>query len=319
MNIKQYLRDKGSVSKSGAILSLIRRVHAGIFNRIPIIYPVFKAWDALYHSKIMRIMKKVEKSSLINLNFIKKRTVSKGTFFYFWWDGIDQLPDICKKCLESLRQNSNGHDVIFLDKNNFSSFVDIPSFILEKFQRGNISITLFSDILRLFLLSIYDCIWVDSTMYFVKPIPEEAFESRFLSCNSKQITKDIHNASAIVNYHYPVYFFLSNEGFIFKDVCTILVNYWNLYEHPIDYFQTNYIFDYVIKRNTEYKHYISSMKEFCPRVEWLLPHVREKYDRKVFETIQSQTFFFKLNWKLLKDEPVCGTYLEMIKNGEKLI
>ena len=156
-----------------------------------------------------------------------------------WWDGIDNLPQICKLCYESLLNYSNGHNVIFLDKNNYSEYVKLPQFIIEKFENGSFSITLLSDIIRLYLLSTYDCVWVDSTMYFVNSIPENLYNNSFTSCNSKYITKDIHDATAIVNPHYPVYFFISNNGYIFRDVATILTNYWNNFNKPIDYFLTN--------------------------------------------------------------------------------
>ena len=316
MTIKEYLNNKKEVSKVGAYLSLNRRLHAAMYNKIFLFKPFFKLADIVYHHKVMNIIDNVVKSKdFFNCNFNRKKQIKSGSIFYMWWDGIDKLPLVCKLCYESLLEKSNGHDVIFLDKTNYSEYVDLPSFIIKKFESGSFSITLLSDIIRLYLLSTYDCVWVDSTMYFVDSIPERLYDNSFTSCNSKYITKDIHDATAIVNYHYPVYFFISNKGFIFNEVATILTNYWNNYNKPIDYFLTNYIFDYVIKNNLKYRKYIKNMEECNPRVEWLLRNIDKKYDRNEFEKIVTHTFMFKLNWKRKYKNDNNNSYYYYLLNG----
>lgn len=317
MNVKEYLKNKKEVSKTGAYLSLNRRALAALYNKCFVFKPIFKFADMLYHHKVMKIIDNVVKNdNFFECKFIKKNEITDGTIFYLWWDGIDRLPPICKLCYESLLNNSNGHNVIFIDKFNYSNYVELPDFILDKFNNGSFSITLLSDIIRLYLLSSYNCVWVDSTMYFIRPIPEDLFEKKFVSCNSKYITKDIHNATAIVNPHYPVYFFISNLGFIYKDVATILTNYWNNYNKPIDYFLTNYIFDYVIKNNSHYECYIKQMDECNPRVEWLLYNIGQKYDREKFNFIARDTFMFKLNWKREYEFDDNDSYYNYLINGE---
>ena len=287
------------VSKTGAYLSLNRRFFAGLYNKNFIFKPFFLISDIIYHKKIMSILNKVNKNCLINLNFQKKVELIDGCIFYFWWDGFEKLPEICKVCYNSLVKKNPGKEIIFLDKNNYLNYIDLPEFILKKFKNGYFSITLLSDIIRLFLLATYDCVWVDSTMFFIDKIPDSLFNLPFASCNSKKISKDIKDATAIVNNHYPVYFFISKNGFIFRDVITILVNYWNRYDAPIDYFLTNYIFDYVISKNQIYKKYIENMAECNSRVEWLLHHLDDKYDQITFKIIRESTFMFKLNWKTI--------------------
>ena len=301
MGINTYLNQKKKVSVSAAYLSLFRRGAAAIYNKISIFKPFFLIFDKLYHRKIMNVLKSVDKLKY-EYNVYKKINIEKDTFFYFWWDGFDCLPDLCRKCYESLNNHANGHKVIFLDKFNINKYIDIPNFIIDKFEKKCFSITLFSDIIRLILLSTYDCIWVDSTMYFINSIPKNAFNANFISCNSKYILKDINNATVIVNRHYPVYFFISKNGYIFKDVLNLLLKYWYKYDTAIDYFQTNFCFDYVTSFNKKYKEFIEKMDEFCPRVEWLLNNKYKTYNQDVLVEILKDTFMFKLNWKLLKLE-----------------
>lgn len=317
MKIKEYLNNKKEVSRTGAYLSLNRRILASLYNKFFIFKPFFKFADMLYHHKVMKIIDGVvNNDKFFDCVFEKKALVDDGTIFYLWWDGIDKLPPICKLCYDSLKANANGHNIIFLDKFNYNKYVDLPKFILDKFENGSFSVTLLSDIIRLYLLSTYNCVWVDSTMYFIKPIPEELFKKKFASCNSKKITKDIHNATAIVNPHYPVYFFVSNLGFIYKDVATILTNYWSIYNKPIDYFLTNYIFDYVVKSNSQYNDYIKKMEECDSRVEWLLRNIEKKYDDQKFKKITKNTFMFKLNWKRKYDTDNVKSYYFYLVNGE---
>ena len=90
----------------------------------------------------------------------------ENNVFVFWWDGFDNAPIIVKKCLESVKKYFMNAKVYEIDKNNYKKYTDIDSTILREFEKGNISIQTFSDILRFNLLKNNGGVWIDSTIYF---------------------------------------------------------------------------------------------------------------------------------------------------------
>ncbi len=83
----------------------------------------------------------------------------------FWWQGIENMPPVVKLCFDSLRIHAGNIPIYVVTKKNFREYVSFPSFIIEKFQKGNFSITHFSDILRFALLSQYGGLWLDATIF----------------------------------------------------------------------------------------------------------------------------------------------------------
>lgn len=70
-----------------------------------------------------------------------------------WLQGEENAPKLVKKCISSIRQHANGHEVIILTENNIKEYIDIPEYIIENAQRGILSRTNFSDIVRFALLA----------------------------------------------------------------------------------------------------------------------------------------------------------------------
>lgn len=64
-------------------------------------------------------------------------------------------------------------------QNNLNDYIQIPRKIMQKVEKGSLSFTNFSDIVRCMLLARYGGLWVDSTMFFVQDIPEEWFDYPF--------------------------------------------------------------------------------------------------------------------------------------------
>ena len=72
--------------------------------------------------------------------------------FVFWAQGFENAPEIVKACVSSIKENFKNHDVVLIDNSNFKTFVNIPDYILKKVENKTISLTHFSDILRVCLL-----------------------------------------------------------------------------------------------------------------------------------------------------------------------
>ena len=75
--------------------------------------------------------------------------------WFFWMQGIEEAPNVVKVCLESLKKNLTDREIVVLDSSNIRDYVDMPEFFIAKYEKGIISQTKFSNLLRLELLIKY--------------------------------------------------------------------------------------------------------------------------------------------------------------------
>lgn len=83
-----------------------------------------------------------------------------------WWQGVDgSTPPLIKCCLDSIKRHAGKHDIKIVTEKNYSEYVLLPNYIIDKFKKGYISIQCLSDIIRFALLKEYGGIWLDATIY----------------------------------------------------------------------------------------------------------------------------------------------------------
>ncbi|MCM1157853.1 MAG: capsular polysaccharide synthesis protein [Bacteroidales bacterium] len=82
-----------------------------------------------------------------------------------WLQGYEEAPELVRACIDSIRQHSEGLNFVFITLENYQRYVEIPDYIISKFEQGIISRTFFSDILRLSLLEKYGGLWVDASVF----------------------------------------------------------------------------------------------------------------------------------------------------------
>jgi hypothetical protein len=114
--------------------------------------------------------------------------VDEYTIWCFWWQGEEGMPFVVKKCYERIKQN-NLH-VVLVTRDNIKEYVHLPESIYDKVEKGLISSTHLSDILRLTLLAEYGGMWVDVTCFNPYPIPEDVKSWPFYSpCRAEWVLK----------------------------------------------------------------------------------------------------------------------------------
>lgn len=103
-----------------------------------------------------------------------------GPIWMFWWQGVESMPPIVRKCYDlAVAHAPQAHPVVLLTKENFTNYVQIPEYILKKVELGVITLTHFSDILRMALLYEHGGLWMDATLYSAATIPEKIFSQVF--------------------------------------------------------------------------------------------------------------------------------------------
>lgn len=86
-------------------------------------------------------------------------------FCFFGWLGEENAPEIVRYCIKSIRCNAGSHPVNIVTEENYLQFTDIPKYVIEKMQVEKITLTHFSDILRMNLIANNGGLWLDATIF----------------------------------------------------------------------------------------------------------------------------------------------------------
>ena len=98
-----------------------------------------------------------------------KKCISPDIFpiWILWLQGFENAPDIVKLCLSSIKTGlKNGETIILLDATNIWEYVDLPDYIIAKWEKGVIDNTKLSNCIRLRLLNTYGGMWIDATVLY---------------------------------------------------------------------------------------------------------------------------------------------------------
>lgn len=215
-----------------------------------------------------------------------------------WFQGEENAPQIVKLCLESTRKYCNNYKIIVIDDNNLKDYIDdIPEYIYEKLEKGIISKTHFSDILRLYLLDKYGGYWIDATCFISKNIPSVIKKSDFF-CFNRQFMK-ISLSNWFIKSSYP-------NNILIKTLKNMLLEYWKNEDNLIDYFLFHNFFRIIVQNNEKYLEIykdsikVSQNNRYDIGLEYLLPD--KKLDYYAYRQLNT-TFIIKTTYKKL--DAVC--------------
>lgn len=257
-----------------------------------------KYWSYTLQRYLMEARKKIVKPNVIN---------SKNIWF-FWWQGYDNMPDIVLSCYKSIKKNANGHDVILINKDNYMNYTDIDINIIEKFNKGLISVTFFSDVLRFNLLKNNGGLWIDSTVYVNAPIYDEYFNGVFtVGINDKKFHDNING---------------SFSSFVFGgcnlEILSFMNEFYKIYykenDHVKYYFTTDIALNYCYNKNiSSFKKYVDNISfNSDPDIHELSKLMNNQFDYEEYINLNSR--FFKLTYKDIFKEDENTFYNRLINN-----
>ncbi|MEG3321721.1 capsular polysaccharide synthesis protein [Streptococcus suis] len=99
--------------------------------------------------------------------------VDFNRIWFFWWQGEQSMPEVVKLCYQSLHNYYDQSNIFLITQENVHNYIDIPDSILKKVNNRNFTLTIFSDYIRLSLLSKYGGIWLDSTILLTNALNED--------------------------------------------------------------------------------------------------------------------------------------------------
>ena len=152
-----------------------------------------------------------------------------------WWQGEVNMPDIVRVCYDSICRNSGAHPVKLVTSENYTEYISLPDYIVEKVESGDITITHLSDILRMHLLYEYGGYWIDATILLTQTLYEEKNIEFFTVRTAPDITY-------VADGKWTIYLIGGSKHCLLFDFAkTFLHEYWKGESIPIDYFMTDYI------------------------------------------------------------------------------
>lgn len=314
---KQFggLRLVGQFARLGVIPIVIKGVVRCLAKRqsFKVIYP--------------ELLKRVEPYLIERFQVSRFRIQANGfthehpkVIWWCWLQGIESAPSIVRACYNSLVHGEwfivNGYIVKVIDAKNWKEYIELPEYIVKKWEKKQIPPALFSDLLRLQLLIEHGGTWIDSTVLctgfngsrgqgFKNYLDADLFLFQY---TPEGTTNNISISNWFISAH------SNNE--VLMTLRDMLFAYWEDYNCTLDYYIFHLFFTMVAK---EYPVQIAAMPYgYSMNSLLLLHHWGETFEQKKWNRLIENVCFhklaFRVNENIKKDKE---NYYNYILNSYK--
>lgn len=237
--------------------------------------------------------------------------MAKEYVFSMWLQGEEHAPRIVKSCWDSIRRYC-AEELVILDAENISSWIDIPSDIMNKWKSGKMKLCHFSDFCRVELLWKYGGYWMDATDYMCHPMPEFIAQEPFFIYEGDEAgySPYVQNCFIRAHAHHPV----------IGAWREIIRNYWEHHSRAFDYFLPHRLFRHIVLNNRRISELFAQMPHVCHdcthTVRWG-GYWDQPFNAATFQQLSSEGAFQKLEYKSASAKnPIKGTLADYIVNGK---
>ena len=283
----QNIGVRGYINRYG----LVNAVKRGIFiaNPVHIVkdYEIKKVLWQKHAAKKVRKYLQYKGTDPKELRFGECK--SKNPIWIYWNSGINNAPEIVKRCYESIKEYAE-QEIILLSEENLADYIVFPRYIVEKVESGKIPMAGYTDLMRFALLEHFGGTWIDSTILLTGAIPKQITSCEFFA---------FRNALGLLDNPvlYPAWFIHANKGNkLITEVRNVAFAYWMKEQHVVEYLLPNLIMTEVIKNDKEREARIPYMdSEYSER---LIRIIAEDYSEGIAEWYKGLTSIHKLTYKL---------------------
>lgn len=268
----------GQILLTGKSLKSLELLRLGakmrVHNRLSTKFlPVLRNFDSSYSSEMFPKLK-------------------SNKVWFFWMQGLENAPALVQRCYRSLQENLKDREIVLLTEKNMDDYVQFPDFIKDKLNRGVITYTHLSDLLRVELLIRYGGTWIDSTVFCSgTDIPRYMFDADFFVFQNLRPgdNGDVLNFSS--------WFMTScSNNKILLATRELLYAYWKKNNRMVDYFLLHHFVMIVARYYKEDWNKIIQFPNSLPHV--LLLMLMEPFNQEKWDAIVSICPFHKLTYKL---------------------
>ena len=314
MNLKETFEKQGE-------MKLLKQYYCGgaLFTAIGEFLLLGKSktsLEILRNAASLKIKQKLEKKYLDKIEKIEKKykegsIATDRKVWICWFQGMENAPEVVKRCYASIKDNITDREVILLTENNYREYICFPQEIQAKIDSGIIKGAHMSDLLRLELLQQYGGTWIDATVFCSsKNIPDYMLNSDLFLFQCLKPGRD-GQSSIISNWFMTA---RPNQKFIFM-MRELLYDYWKNNDEVIDYFIFHDFFQILIDRYPEEWNRVVPFSNSVPHI--LLLRLFDEYNDAIWNAVTAMTPFHKLTYKF-KNSDTMKTNTNYQKIMEKL-
>lgn len=247
-----------------------------------------------------------------SIRAVKPNGMGSETVWMFWWDP-NNITELSESNIRIAR-NIFDENFVLVTASNIAEYLELPDWLLEKLSNDEITIQLFSDIVRMALLSNYGGVWADSTIMFV---PNKNMKLMFNLPFYSRKGSDVFCNEYVPAGRWSIYLFGGKSELpLFAFVLSGLLRYVKYGVKPPDYFLVDYLVDMGFKQDVghicDYWSYVPVNNE---DIETLKPIQDDLVNLKLVNEILANTFAFKMS---NKDVPNFTKDQSMFKYIKKL-
>lgn len=265
---------------------------------------------------------KKHQNPVVNNKTCPKVSPKDFQIYFCWLQGEENLPPLIRCCYNSLKMNAGNRKIIFLDDKNFSNYVDLPDYVVDKFREKKIGPAHFSDVMRINLLEKYGGLWLDSTILVTEPLDKHKdllklpyFTQKYTNekDNFHPVTKGFGAYASYARWGTFIQgtSMLHNPFFVFaKEFCE---DYWREFDEAIDYVIMDYMFELAHDNIPFVQKEMDDVPINNPNVWTLKNYLNVPYNQFPFDKIIKDTFLNKMSWRIPLDMDTPNTVFREIQ------
>lgn len=221
-----------------------------------------------------------------------------------WFQGIENAPDIVKKCINSIYRYHPEKKIHLITNENINDYLELPDFILKKRKKGIISDAHFSDIIRTELLIKYGGMWVDATTYLTNRVPDLYFKKKIF------MFKDTNPDDVCITYNN--WFIISQKNNkMLLELRDLLYWYWKKYNYCKDYFLWHIFLTIICEFDPALSEDIYTVTDYMPHM--LQSCFNQEFSNEYWNYLKNVSPVNKLTYKY--DKIIDNSYLDyLLKN-----
>ena len=261
----------------------------------------------IYHKLRKRYKKALDE---FDNNYQELQQTHSKKVWVCWMQGMENAPELVQRCFRSLEDNLKDREIVLITSSNLEQYTDFPKYILEKYKKGLITHTHFSDLLRVELLCRYGGTWIDATVFCSGgDIPSYMLDSELFMFQNLKPGAD----GSVLNISSWFMTSCANNK-IMLAVRALLWEYWKKEDRLIDYFLVHH---FIMMAQEYYKEDWKKMVQYpnsMPHI--LLLMLYDDFNQKKWDAVTSVCPFHKLTYKSTAEELAKeGTYYKYIINN----
>ncbi len=216
--------------------------------------------------------------------------------WFCWLQGLDNAPLIVKVCYASIQKHLKDREIRVIDEKNWRDYVELPDYVLKRWENKQMPPALFSDLLRLQLLIKHGGTWMDATILC----------TGFDTSQTKETLEFFDVDLFMFQYTQPGSFKWGGIGNWFITSCTnnvvlmslrdMLYSYWKDYDCTLDYYILHLFFTML---REEYPSEIASMPYgYAVQSVALGYNLGKQYNPDSWNRLISKVSIHKLTYKV---------------------